>query len=252
MGLVALIFMWGGFVRSGLGFGGAALTLPLLLLIDDNPLLFLPLIAIHLLIFSSLIALTSQYKQRQARATGFSVEGSINWAYMKRGLGVIIVPKLIGVFGLLTLPPTLVTGIIFVVVLAYSLSYLFNKPFRSNNRWLDAFFLMLGGYISGTSLIGAPPIVAVFSTHVGRHQLRDTLFVLWFILTSIKLVSFFIAGVDMQWVHHLWLLPCVTVGHFAGLRLHAKLQQADPVVFYRVLGAALLVVSLIGLWRAVA
>jgi hypothetical protein len=29
--LVSLIFMWAGFVRTGLGFGGAALGLPLML-----------------------------------------------------------------------------------------------------------------------------------------------------------------------------------------------------------------------------
>ena len=33
-----LIFLWSGFVRSGLGFGGAALALPLLLLLVANPL----------------------------------------------------------------------------------------------------------------------------------------------------------------------------------------------------------------------
>jgi uncharacterized membrane protein YfcA len=35
------IFIWSGFVRSGLGFGGAALALPLMLLIYDQPLLVL-------------------------------------------------------------------------------------------------------------------------------------------------------------------------------------------------------------------
>ena len=51
---VGLIFVWSGFVRSGLGFGGAVLSLPFLLLVLDDPLIFLPLIAVHLLVFSSL------------------------------------------------------------------------------------------------------------------------------------------------------------------------------------------------------
>ena len=34
-----LIFLWSGFVRSGLGFRGAALALPLFLLVVDNPLI---------------------------------------------------------------------------------------------------------------------------------------------------------------------------------------------------------------------
>ncbi|BBI70547.2 hypothetical protein HAALTHF_05350n [Vreelandella aquamarina] len=65
-----------------------------------------------------------------------------------------------------------------------------------------------GGYVSGTSLIGAPLIVSVFATHVAKEQLRDTMFVLWFILVVIKMVSFVIAGVDLQLIHQLWLLPC--------------------------------------------
>lgn len=38
--LIALPFMWTGFVRSGLDFGGAALGLPLLLPVTDVHLLF--------------------------------------------------------------------------------------------------------------------------------------------------------------------------------------------------------------------
>jgi uncharacterized membrane protein YfcA len=52
--LVALLFVWTGFVRSGLGFGGAALGLPLLLFVDGQPLLWLPIIGVHLLFFSGL------------------------------------------------------------------------------------------------------------------------------------------------------------------------------------------------------
>lgn len=50
----ALVFIWTGFVRSGLGFGGAALGLPLMLFVYDQPLYWLPMIGIHLLFFSAL------------------------------------------------------------------------------------------------------------------------------------------------------------------------------------------------------
>ncbi|HEB77438.1 MAG TPA: sulfite exporter TauE/SafE family protein, partial [Methylothermaceae bacterium] len=53
---ILLIFLWSGFVRTGIGFGGAALGLPLLLLVEDEPLLWLPIIGIHLLVFTSLTA----------------------------------------------------------------------------------------------------------------------------------------------------------------------------------------------------
>ena len=109
---------------------------------------------------------------------------------------------------------------------------------------------MLGGYISGTSLIGAPLIVAVYASHVAKHQLRDTLFVLWFVLVLIKCAAFLWAGVDFQLVHHLWLLPCAALGHFIGLSFHKKILEAETPVFFRVLGAALILISVIGLVKA--
>ena len=42
--VIAIIFIWTGFVRTGLGFGGAALGLPLMLFVQNNPLLWLPVI----------------------------------------------------------------------------------------------------------------------------------------------------------------------------------------------------------------
>jgi hypothetical protein len=47
---VSLIFMWAGFVRTGLGFGGAALGLPLMLLVGASPVYWLPVIGLHLLL----------------------------------------------------------------------------------------------------------------------------------------------------------------------------------------------------------
>ena len=54
LGLVSLIFSWSGFVRTGLGFGGAALGLPLMILIGGSPIDWLPIIGIHLFIFSGI------------------------------------------------------------------------------------------------------------------------------------------------------------------------------------------------------
>lgn len=244
--LIALIFIWSGFVRTGLGFGGAVLALPFLLLIVNEPLVFLPIISVHLLVFSSWITWNSH---RQARRSG-EQEGTIDWPYLRKALAIMIIPKLIGVFGLITLPGQLMTQIIFVIVTLYAFSYLLNRPFRSRNRTLDVLFLMLGGYVSGTSLIGAPLIVAVFASHVAKHRLRDTLFVLWFILVVIKMVSFLIAGVDLQLVHHLWLLPCAWIGHVIGQRFHDRIQAAESAVFFRVVGAALLLVCAAGLFTS--
>ncbi|WP_309043604.1 sulfite exporter TauE/SafE family protein [Marinobacter sediminicola] len=262
--LVALIFIWSGFVRSGLGFGGAVLSLPFLLLVKDDPLIFLPIIAVHLLLFSSLTIWMNNRKSRTRKAgdgsqklTGFgpdaaakALEGTVDWPYLWRMLGIMLVPKLIGVFGLFTLPPHVLSAIIFVIVAIYSVSYIINRPFRSRSKTVDVILLMAGGYISGTSLIGAPLIIAVASQHVAREKLRDTLFGLWFILVLIKLAAFIWVGLDLQLIHHLWLLPCAAVGHVIGLRFHERILKAETPVFFRMLGVVLLVVSSVGMVSA--
>ncbi|SEQ73733.1 hypothetical protein SAMN03080615_02549 [Amphritea atlantica] len=247
--LIGLLFVWSGFVRSGLGFGGAVLTLPFLLLVVDDPLIFLPIIGVHLMFFSCLITWQNRQRVKRTAADHQSSVSTIDWQYLRFALSVMIVPKLIGILGLLTLPASLMSSIIYCIVIAYAISYVLNRPFRSNSRTLDIVFLIMGGYVSGTSLIGAPLIAAVFATHVSREKLRDTLFVLWFILVLIKMVSFLIAGVDLQLVHHLWLLPCAFIGHLLGERLHKKLVGAESKVFFRVLGSVLILVSTLGLIR---
>lgn len=247
--LIAIVFVWSGFVRSGLGFGGAVLSLPFLLLIDNQPLVYLPLIAVHLLIFSSFTVLSRQFSKNKNNASNHSTTSNINWPYLKYAFSIIIIPKLIGVFGLISLPTHVMSMIIFVIVSFYALSYILNKPFVSNNKYLDVFFLILGGYISGTSLIGAPLIIAVMANHINKYQLRDTLFVLWFTLVVIKMSMFIYLGIDLQLIHHLWLLPCATIGHIIGLKFHQRLLENDQKSFYRILGSTLLVTSAVGLYQ---
>lgn len=247
--LIALVFAWSGFVRSGLGFGGAVLSLPFLLLIDNHPLVYLPIIAVHLLFFSSITVWQNYRKHREQKLAGElnGLDGTVDWSYLKKSMKVMIIPKLIGVLGLLTIPASVMTGIIFTIVSVYAVSYILNKPFKSQNPKLDNVFLILGAYISGTSLIGAPLIISVYANHVAKEKLRDTLFVLWFILVVIKMSAFIYVGVNLQLIHHLWLLPAATVGHLVGLRFHQRIVNGDPKMFYRVLGVSLLIVSAMGI-----
>ena len=75
--LIGLIFIWSGFVRSGLGFGGAVLSLPFLLLVLDDPLVFLPIIAVHLLVFSSLTIWMNNRKSSGTGDDGAAVVGTV-------------------------------------------------------------------------------------------------------------------------------------------------------------------------------
>jgi uncharacterized membrane protein YfcA len=232
---VALIFVWTGFVRTGLGFGGAALGLPLLLLIKPEPLIFLPVIGAHLLFFSSI--------------TVFNRLDNIDWRYLWYSLLIMLLPMAAGIFGLLNISGEWLSLLVFAITLFYGFTYIFNYRIQSRNRFVDTVLLILGGYVSGTSLIGAPLIVAVYMQHVAPRQLRDTLFVLWFILVTIKMFTLAAAGVDMQLRYAIFLLPVAAIGHVIGLKVHDHILASGGVTFKRYIGLAMVVVTVVGLWR---
>ena len=233
--LVLAIFVWTGFVRTGLGFGGAALGLPLLLLIHNQPIDWLPIIGAHLLFFSALTLRTRL--------------NNVDWGYLKKSALLIIPSALVGVLGLLNLPNDWLVIFIYSVTLFYAITWVMNWAVLSNSKVLDKFLLIIGGYVAGISLTGAPLMYAVFMRNVAATQLRNTLFVLWFVLVAIKMSTFAAVGVNL----HLWtalaFLPVVAVGHYLGLKAHDKILEND-LHFKRVIGGALIVISVLGLWSA--
>ena len=231
---IALIFMWTGFVRTGLGFGGAALGLPLMLFVHNNPLLWLPMISVHLLFFSGLTLLNRLH--------------NVDWTYLRQSLFYIIPPAIIGVFGLINLPVLLLDSFIYSITLFYGFNWLFNRGIESHHAWVDKGLLILGGYIAGISLTGAPLMVAVFMRNVNKQQLRDTLFVLWFILVSIKMTTFIALSVDLHFLTALKLLPIAAIGHFLGLKAHNVIMCND-LLFKRWIGGGLVAISTLGLWQ---
>jgi uncharacterized membrane protein YfcA len=235
--LTALIFIWTGFVRSGLGFGGGALGIPLMLLVLPEPLFWLPVIGTHLLFFSGLTLRTRL--------------NNVDWGYLRHAATFIVPAALIGVFGLLNLPTLWVLSFIYGVTLFYALIWLLNWTIESHNRWVDHTLLLLGGYVAGTSLTGAPLMVAVFMRNVARDQLRNTLFVLWFTLVTIKMSAFAALGVDLQTLSALLLLPIAAIGHIIGLKTHDAILKNDQL-FKRWIGGGLILVSLLGLWKLTA
>lgn len=234
--LIGLIFVWSGFVRSGLGFGGAALGLPLMLFLDNRPIYWLPIIGTHLLFFSGLTLRTRLH--------------DVDWTYLRKS-GVLIVPAaIIGVFGLVNLPNQWLLIFIYGITLFYAFIWFMNRAIHSHHSWADKLLLVFGGYVAGTSLTGAPLMVAVYMRNVSRRQLRNTLFVLWFILVSIKLSTFALLGVNLQFPTALLLLPVAAIGHVLGLKAHDKIMQNDQR-FKRVVGGLLMLVSLLGLIKAI-
>ncbi|MFT5657451.1 MAG: putative membrane protein YfcA [Gammaproteobacteria bacterium] len=232
LGLITLVFIWSGFVRSGLGFGGAALSLPLLLMIFDSPLYWLPIIGTQLLIFSFLTLRTRM--------------ANVDWAVLKKTSAYILPAKIVGVLGLVSLPSQWLVLLIYTITLAYGILWMFNLKIKSGSGWVSNLFLIIGGYFSGTSLTGAPPIVAVYTQLVKPTQVRDTLFGLWFILVTIKLATLAMFGVDLQYVSTLMLTPIAFVGHVIGMKMHHSLAHNDEL-FRRVTGGALIAICVLGL-----
>jgi hypothetical protein len=232
LGATALIFIWSGFVRTGLGFGGAALGLPLMLLVYDQPIFWIPVIGSHLLFFSGLTLSNRLHR--------------VDWAYLYRSGRLILPAAIAGVFGLLNLPNAVLLFLIYAITLVYAVCWVLNKAITSQSQWVDNLLLLFGGYVSGASLTGAPLMIAVFMRNVELSRLRDTLFVLWFIIVTIKLVTLSVLDVDLHLPTAAVLLPVAAIGHVAGLKAHDLLIRKD-VLSKRLIGAFLILVSLLGL-----
>jgi uncharacterized membrane protein YfcA len=230
--LTGLVFVWSGFVRSGLGFGGAALSLPLLLMIFDQPLFWLPILGLQLLFFSALTLRNRFY--------------NVDWGVLKKTSVFIFPAKIAGVFGLISLPNQWLIVIIYCITLFYAVMWMLNLRIHSDKGWTDKLLLAIGGYFSGTSLSGAPPIVAVYAKMTSKERLRDTLFVLWFVLVTIKIITLAAFGIDLQLSNALLLIPIAALGHIIGLKVHTYLLQNDQT-FRRVIGGVLFVICSIGL-----
>ncbi len=230
--LTGLLFVWTGFVRTGLGFGGAALGLPLLLFVNNDLLLWLPIIGTHLLFFSGLTLSKRLH--------------NVDWAYLRQSLIYIIPPVIIGIFGLVNFPALWLNLFIYLITLFYGGIWMLNLSIHSQQNWVDKALLIFGGYVAGVSLTGAPLMVAVYMRHVSKERLRDTLFVLWFTLVSIKMTTFVALSVDLHFLTALSLLPVAAIGHVLGLKAHQAIMSNERN-FKRWVGSGLVVVSFLGL-----
>ena len=89
-------------------------------------------------------------------------------------------------------------------------------------------------------------MAAVYAHMTEKHRLRDTLFLLWFVLVSIKIATLYAFGVDLQVASAIVLVPIAGLGHFVGLKAHDLILQNDQL-FKRVIGGVLVLICVIGL-----
>lgn len=233
--ILLIAFVWSGFIRAGLGFGGAGLMYPIAFLAVDSVVFLVPIIAIQLLFFSSITLASGGYR-------------NVDWLTVSKILLFMLPMLLVGVFGLMNFPDFWLLMVTYAFLILYSLGYIFNLKTKPS-AWLNVPLLAFGSYISGLSLSGAPIVAAVALQYLKKEQARDSLFVIWFVAVTIKLATLYYYDVDLQLEHQLWLLPAAGVGHFLGLKMHKRLMQLDDSVFYRQMGIVLLSLSIIGLIR---
>ena len=126
-----LCFLWSGFIRSGLGFGGLVLTLPFALMVVDSPLDIMPLAVVHAFVVGI--------------STVFLRFRNVDWMQLLKMIKVMAIPVLFGLFGLITIPETWLLLLVFGVVLMYSVNYI--RPFiqLKVGGWSNTLVLMLGG-----------------------------------------------------------------------------------------------------------
>ena len=99
-------------------------------------------------------------------------------------------------------------------------------------------------------MTGGALLVAVYAANIEVKKLRNTLFVLWFLIVSIKMAAFLFVGVYIDWKFSLMLIPVAGLGHIIGLKAHDQLIENDAK-FKRWIGGALLFVCIIGLIKVV-
>ena len=230
--VLLVAFWWSGFVRAGLGFGGAGLMYPVALLAVDSIIFLVPLICVQLIVFSA-STLARDYRK-------------IDWPIFATMMTVILPAFMVGIFGLINFPEKVILLVVYVIIIYYSLTYIFDIRMQPR-RWVDGPVLLLGGYLSGLSLAGAPIIAGIGIRYLDKERMRATLFSIWMILCIIKLATLAAVGIDLQLRHQVWLLPAALIGHLMGLKVHDRLIAMQSRQFYRWLCSALLLLSLTGL-----
>lgn len=233
--VLLIAFIWSGFVRAGLGFGGAGLMYPIAFLAIDSVIYIVPIVGVQLLFFSSITLALGGYKQIDWKTTGILI--------------LVMLPTyLIGVFGLLQMSAFWLLMIVYGVLMLYSLGYILSYSVKPK-LWLNGPVLLFGSYISGLSLSGAPVVAAVAMQYLTKEQARASMFVIWIFMVVIKLATLHSFDVDLQLQDQLWLFPAAAIGHLIGLKFHDRLLELQDEGFYRWMGVGLLAISLIGLVR---
>lgn len=206
-------------IRSGAGFGGGVVLVPLLALTAPLP---------------TVVPAASALNIISGLSQGFRNWRKVVWREMARILPFALTGVLIGVWALAMVDANLLSRLFGGFILLYAL-YMLKSGGRVpviSKRWLNpimAFASFMGGFIGSVFGGAAGPIFAIYlaAIQTAKEGFRATMTMLMLILGGTRIITFITAGMYTPKVLTLLAcgIPLVFVGGYIGTRIVQRLDQ---------------------------
>lgn len=230
-----LVLLLAYFVRGISGFGSGLIAVPLLALMFP-----LPQVVPFMLLadFSASAMIGGLNFQHVARAE------------IQRLLPASLAGVALGTTLLVSLPATVLLATLAAFILVFALRFLLLRPgpFSPASPLWAYPAALTGGAVGGMFGTGGPPYVIYLSHRIqDKTVLRATLSGLFFMEGLIRIATFMIAGLLLDWriwLHALLAMPIVVVALYTGSHIHTRLTnlQMQRLVGWLLLGSAASVV----------
>ncbi|MDG1481463.1 MAG: sulfite exporter TauE/SafE family protein [Myxococcota bacterium] len=236
--IAAVIMFVAAAVQGGMGFGFGLISMALL------PLLYGVAVAVPVVsVFSLPLSLSLAWRLR----------ADLSWARLGPMLlgGLLGVP--IGVTFLRSADPTILTGTLGALLVAFAAWLGRANAVTPRRRWLGGLAGFAGGVLGGAFATGGPPVIAyTSSTPWSPEEIRATLQAHFGILSILHIVLLVLAGLTsaQTLTLNVTLLPALLLGGILGDALSRRLSPARFRVLIRlgmaIVGVAMLQQSLSG------
>lgn len=230
-----LVLLLAYFVRGISGFGSGLIAVPLLALKFPLP---------QVVPFMLLADFTAS-----ATIGGLNFQ-RVEFSEIKRLLPVSVLGVALGTGLLVYLPATILLYTLAAFILAFGVRFLLLKPGAftpASPAWAYPAALT-GGAVGGMFGTGGPPYVIYLSHRIeDKSILRATLSGLFFMEGLIRIITFLVVGLLLDW--DIWLstllaLPIILAALYTGSHIHSRLSnlQMQHLVGWLLLGSAASVV----------
>lgn len=230
--LMSAIVVLGFIVRGMTGFGGTLIITPLALLFLDVKLA-IPVI----LVISFLGNLYLVYHVRK----------DINKKIFLTFLIPSIVGIAIGTYLLKVLDSRLITILLAIFILIFSIKLFFSEKAKAIKRKIDRIKGNIAGFIAGSIDgfigMGGPPIVMYFD-YLGlkKHVFRATMVMIFIVFNISRLVTYTYSGLmSLEIIKTgIYLMPAMVIGTLIGMKMHFRLNE---ILFRKIVAVILLLIG---------